>query len=60
MAKHDLELKQTDVKTTFLPEELEEDIYMQQSKGFAVSRKEDYVQVEEVPLWPKAITETMV
>ena len=31
------------MKTAFLHEELEEDIYMQQPEGFVVSRKEDYV-----------------
>ena len=40
---HDFELEQLDVKTTFLCGELEEDIYMQQPKGFIVSGKEDYV-----------------
>ena len=32
-----------DVKTTFLHRELEEDICMQQPKGFVVSSKDDYV-----------------
>ncbi|KAG8486285.1 hypothetical protein CXB51_019701 [Gossypium anomalum] len=43
VAMHDLELEQLDVKTVFLHRELEEDIYMQQPKGFTVSEKEDYV-----------------
>ncbi|KAG8502990.1 hypothetical protein CXB51_000989 [Gossypium anomalum] len=43
VAMHDLELEQLDVKTVFLHEELEEDIYMQQPESFIVSEKEDYV-----------------
>ena len=39
----DFELEQLDMKTTFLHEELEEGIYMQQPKCFIVSGKEDYV-----------------
>jgi hypothetical protein len=35
---HDYKLEQLDVKTTFLHEELEEDIYMNQPKGFIIPR----------------------
>ena len=43
VAMPDLELEQLNVKTTFLHGELEEDIYMQQPKGFVVEGKEDHV-----------------
>ena len=43
VAFHDYELQQLDVKTTFLHEELMEDICMQQLKGFTFSGKEDCV-----------------
>ena len=39
-AVHDLKLHQMDVKTTFLNEELEEEIYMEQLEGFIVPGKE--------------------
>ena len=55
---HDFELKQLDVKTTFLHGELVEDIYMQQPKGFIVSGKKKRLCVfaEKVSLWPEIVT----
>ena len=43
VASLDLEIEQLDVKTTFLHRDLEEEIYMEQLKGFEVSGKENLV-----------------
>ena len=40
---HDMELEQPDVKTALFHGDLEEEIYMQQLKGFKEPSKEDYV-----------------
>jgi hypothetical protein len=39
----DFKLDQMDVKTTFLHEDLEEEIYMKQPEGFVVKRKKELV-----------------
>ena len=39
VAHYDLELHQMDVKTTFLNENLEENVYMAQPKGFVMKEK---------------------
>ena len=43
VASLNLELKQIDVKTTFLHGDLEEEIYMDQPEGFAIKGKEHLV-----------------
>jgi hypothetical protein len=40
VAHYNLELHQMDVKTVFLNEDLEENVYMAQPKGFVVEGKE--------------------
>ena len=40
VAHYDLKLHQMNVKTTFLNEDLEENVYMAQSKGFVMEGKE--------------------
>jgi hypothetical protein len=40
VAQYDLELHQMDVKTIFLNENLLENVYMAQNKGFVVKEKE--------------------
>jgi hypothetical protein len=42
-AMHNYELEHLDVKTAFLHGDLEENIYMYQSKGFVVPGKENFV-----------------
>jgi hypothetical protein len=37
-ASHDLLIHQMEIKTAFLNRELDEEIYMKQSKGFGTSR----------------------
>ena len=40
MAHYDLEIHQMDVKTAFLNEDLYENVYMAQPKGFVMEEKE--------------------
>ncbi|KAL0287408.1 UNVERIFIED_CONTAM: hypothetical protein Scaly_2765200 [Sesamum calycinum] len=47
MAIYDLIIHQMDVKTTFLNGDLKEEIYMEQSKGFAFPGQEDKVLINE-------------
>lgn len=61
VAKHDLKLEQLDVKTTLLHGKLEEDICMQQIKGFIVTENEDYVcKLKKSLLQPEVFVELMV
>ena len=53
VAMHGLELEWLDVKTSFLHGELEEQIYMQQAKGFQIEgEKGPCLLVEEVSIQP--------
>ncbi|KAL0346370.1 UNVERIFIED_CONTAM: Retrovirus-related Pol polyprotein from transposon TNT 1-94 [Sesamum calycinum] len=51
-AHFDWELKQMDVKTAFLHDDLEENIYMQQLAGFVDKSKPDYVCLLKKSLYP--------
>jgi hypothetical protein len=43
VTKFDLEIEQMDVKSTFLPGDLEEEIYMKQPEGFVVKGNKELV-----------------
>jgi hypothetical protein len=47
----DLEIKQMDVKTTFIHGDLEEEIYMKQPEGFVVKGKKDFVFKLKISLY---------
>ena len=40
---HDFKIYQMDVKSSFLNGDLEEEVYMEQPKGFSLTNKHDYV-----------------
>jgi hypothetical protein len=50
-AAFDLEIKQMFFKTTFLPGDLEEKIYMKQPEGFVVKDKKDLVYKQKLLLY---------
>ena len=57
----DLEIEYMDVKTMFLHGDMEEEIYMKQSKGFVVKGNKYLVcKLKNIPLWSKAITKVVV
>lgn len=58
---YDLELHQIDFKTTFLNEELEENVFVAQRKGFVVRGKKKYeMPLKEVHLWTETSFQTVV
>jgi hypothetical protein len=59
VAHYDLELHQMDVKITFLNGNLQENVYMAQSEGFAVEGKQ-HMGCKLTSLWVKTSVKTMV
>ena len=54
LAHYDLELHQMDVKTAFFNENLYENVYMAQPKGFVMEEKKTYgMPPVEIHLWVK-------
>ncbi|KAA3480450.1 copia LTR rider [Gossypium australe] len=51
VALHNLKFEQIDVKTTFLHDDLEKNIYMQQPKGFKIKGKEDHISLLQKSLY---------
>ena len=51
VAMYDLLLEQFDVKANFLHGKLEEKIYMKQSQGFEIEKKEDHVYLLKKSLY---------
>jgi hypothetical protein len=50
-----------DLKTTFLHGDLEEEIYMKKTEGFAVKGKKEIVRMlKKVIVWVKEITKDVV
>ena len=60
VAHFDLELHQMDVKDTFLNEEIDETIYMEQLKFSNWRSIVHGLRIKEISLWTEAISSSMV